>query len=230
MNLTMSFNRSLQELGLSNVRKDLEEIRDVGLIPFDGEIGLITVDDPPTTEAPITEPMPTADSVTDWPTVLPTGGARRRREASTGNPWRRIGKVTSLVYDADGGADEKLMSFAATDLENLGEDDDLQGPLQSLRADVEGFPNNYPETTAEAMPFLVQDFHNLLDSFNCSNNGPNCNRTRGQDDVVPLDNHWYIVYRQSLQYEPVTMKRAIRFRILIVAWRGFRIFIRCFIY
>ncbi|XP_035672960.1 neurogenic locus notch homolog protein 1-like [Branchiostoma floridae] len=174
-NLTRSFNRSLQELGLSNVRKDLEEIRDVGLIPFDGEIGPITGDDPPTTE-----PMPTV-----MPTEVPTGRVRRRRQASNGNPWSRVGNVTSLVYDADGGPEEKLMSFGASDLENLGEDDYLQGPLRDLTEDVKGFSERYNETTAEATPSIVQDYRNMLDSFNCSINGPNCNRTRGQDDVVP---------------------------------------------
>ncbi|CAH1257012.1 FBLN7 [Branchiostoma lanceolatum] len=159
------------------------------------------------------------------------GGLRfRRRREATSTHWSRVGDVTSLVYDADSGEEEQLVSFAAPNLEDLGENDHLLGPLQYLTQDVEGFPTNYPATTTEAMPSLVEDFDNMLDSFNCSNNGPNCNLTRGQDDVVKLDDNWYIVYRPAIEYDPGSTKRGIRFRILIVAWRGFRIFIRCFIY
>ncbi|XP_019641260.1 PREDICTED: uncharacterized protein LOC109482860 [Branchiostoma belcheri] len=160
--------------------------------------------------------------------VGPLGnGARRRRSPPH---WSRVGNVTSLVYDSLSGAEERLVAFAADSLAGLGENDDLEGPSRSLTEDVEGFPTNYPETTAEAMPSLVQDFYNLLDSFNCINNGPNCELTRGQDDVIELDDHWSIVYRPALEYDPGSMKRAVRFRILVVAWRGFRVFIRCFIY
>ncbi|XP_078664899.1 uncharacterized protein LOC144907570 [Branchiostoma floridae x Branchiostoma belcheri] len=194
--LTTSFPTSLVEVGLSNVLTDLEELRDLGLIPFEGSVG-------------------------------PLGnGARRRRSPPH---WSRVGNVISLVYDSLSGAEERLVAFAADSLAGLGENDDLEGPLRSLTEDVEGFPTNYPETTAEAMPSLVQDFHDLLNSFNC-NNGPNCELTRGQDDVIELDDHWSIVYRPALEYDPGSMKRAVRFRILVVAWRGFRVFIRCFIY
>ncbi|XP_066275230.1 fibrillin-1-like [Branchiostoma lanceolatum] len=155
---------------------------------------------------------------------------RRRREA-TSTHWSRVGNVTSLVYDADSGAEEQLVSFAARNLKDLGENDHLLGPLQSLTRDVDGFPTNYPATTTEAMPSLVQHFRNMLDSFDCgSDPGPNCGLKRGLDDVVKLDDHWYIVYRPAIEYDPGSTKRGIRFRILIVAWRGFRIFIRCFIY
>ncbi|XP_078574438.1 uncharacterized protein LOC144860857 [Branchiostoma floridae x Branchiostoma japonicum] len=175
--------------------------RGIGLIPFGGRIG------------PITGGL----------------GARRRRNAPNTH-WSRVGNVANLVYDADSGEEERLVAFAASNMEGLGVEDSIQSPLRDLTDDVEGFPNNYPVTTTEAMPSLVQDFHNMLNSFNCSNNGPNCNRTRGQDDVVKLDDHWYIVYRPAIEYEPESMKRGIRFRIHIVAWRGFRIFIRCFIF
>ncbi|XP_078586403.1 uncharacterized protein LOC144868277 isoform X2 [Branchiostoma floridae x Branchiostoma japonicum] len=195
--LTRSYNKSLAELGLSNVLRDLEDLRDVGLIPFGGRVGPITSGN----------------------------GTRRRREATH---WSRVGNVTSLVYDADSGGEEGLVAFAAPDLENLGEADYLEGPVGSLQADVAGF-NNYPATAAEATPSLVQDFDNMLARFDCSSGGSNCDLTRGQDDVVQLDDHWYIVYRPAIEYDPGSMKRAIYFRILIVAWRGFRIFIRCFI-
>eukprot|EP00058_Branchiostoma_floridae_P004749 XP_002590237.1 hypothetical protein BRAFLDRAFT_97397 [Branchiostoma floridae] len=149
--LTRSSPGFLRKLGLSNVLRDLEDLRDVGLIPFSGREGPITGGN----------------------------GTRRRREATH---WSRVGNVTSLVYDADSGGEERLVAFAAPDLENLGEDDYLQGPVASLRADVVGFNNN-PATAPEAMPSMVQDFDNMLDTFDCSSNGPNCNRARGQDDV-----------------------------------------------
>eukprot|EP00058_Branchiostoma_floridae_P022877 XP_002608367.1 hypothetical protein BRAFLDRAFT_91326 [Branchiostoma floridae] len=168
--LTRSSPGFLRKLGLSNVVRDLEDLRDVGLIPFGGRVGPITGGN----------------------------GTRRRREATH---WSRVGNVTSLVYDVDSGGEERLVAFSAPDLENLGEADYLEGPVASLQADVEGFNNN-PATTPEAMPSLVQDFDNMLDTFDCSSNGPNCNRARGQDDVVQLDDHWYIVYRPAIEYDP----------------------------
>ncbi|XP_019641403.1 PREDICTED: uncharacterized protein LOC109482945 [Branchiostoma belcheri] len=150
--------------------------------------------------------------------------------------WSRMGRVTNLVYnvshivtvDVEDG--EQFFAFASPDLDSLSQDDNLEGPLRNLTEDVEGFPMHYPATTTEGMPSLVQDFHDLLDSFNCTNSGPNCGLTRGRDSVVQLDENWSIVQRLALEYEPGGMRRAIRFKILIVAWRGFRIFIQLFIF
>ncbi|XP_066276194.1 uncharacterized protein [Branchiostoma lanceolatum] len=306
--LTRTFYRSLAELGLSNVLTDLEQLRDVGLIPFAGELGPITGGDDrdkTTHIANISSTTRQTTQVTTFPTTFqpttrvttdyytdPTAGCaartdppvaqrgfivcdnpgppypigtlcshscdnlggfnflsgdarrtcqvggiwggadvvcsvprvRRRREAISTH-WSRIGNVTSLVYDADSGPNEQMVSFAAPALETLGENDTLLGPLRNLTEDVEGFPDNYPDTTAEAMPTLVQDFHNMIASLNCTD----CD-LRGPDDVVQLDNHWYIIYRPAIEYNPGGMKRGIRFRILVQAWRGFRVFIRCFIY
>ncbi|XP_066276196.1 uncharacterized protein [Branchiostoma lanceolatum] len=311
--LTRTFYRSLAELGLSNVLTDLEQLRDVGLIPFAGELGPITggddrgnyETDKTTHIANISSTTRQTTQVTTFPTTFqpttrvttdyytdPTAGCaartdppvaqrgfivcdnpgppypigtlcshscdnlggfnflsgdarrtcqvggiwggadvvcsvprvRRRREAISTH-WSRIGNVTSLVYDADSGPNEQMVSFAAPALETLGENDTLLGPLRNLTEDVEGFPDNYPDTTAEAMPTLVQDFHNMIASLNCTD----CD-LRGPDDVVQLDNHWYIIYRPAIEYNPGGMKRGIRFRILVQAWRGFRVFIRCFIY
>eukprot|EP00058_Branchiostoma_floridae_P025942 XP_002611432.1 hypothetical protein BRAFLDRAFT_117222 [Branchiostoma floridae] len=148
----------------------------------------------------------------------------------TAEHFTRVGKVINLVYNVTVGGDEQLFAFTSPQLDNLTADDTLAGPIQSLQEDVEGFPTNYPAATAEAMSSLVQDFGNLLDSFNCSTNGSNCDLTRGTNSVVELDSRWTIVERRTLEYEPGGMRRAIKFRILFKSYRRLRIIIQIFIY
>ncbi|XP_078686986.1 uncharacterized protein LOC144919412 [Branchiostoma floridae x Branchiostoma belcheri] len=197
--LTEKLPESLAELGLSDVLKDLEELRSVDLIEFKGPIGPID-----------------------------SGGVRRRRREAT--HWSRVGRVTNLVYKVAVAGGEQYFAFTSPHFDILLENDTLEAPVQSLQEDVEGFPTNYPGTTAEAMPSLVPDFHDLLNSFNCSNNGPNCNLPRGIDSVLHLDENWSIVQRYALEYEPGGVRRAISFRILVEAWLGFRIFVQLIIY
>ncbi|XP_066276215.1 uncharacterized protein [Branchiostoma lanceolatum] len=157
-----------------------------------------------------------------------SGGGRMRRRAAT--HWNHVGRVTNLVYNVTVGDREQFFAFASPQFDSLLENDTIEGPVQSMLEDVEGFPTNYPDTTAEVMPSLVRDFQNMLDSFNCSNNVPNCNLPRGTDSLLQLDENWSIVQRYALEYEPGGTKRAISFRVLIVAWQGFRIIVQLFIY
>ncbi|XP_019647141.1 PREDICTED: uncharacterized protein LOC109487575 [Branchiostoma belcheri] len=136
--------------------------------------------------------------------------------------WTKMGLVTNLIYNVTVGQ-EQLFAFPSPQFDNLTADDTLEGPIQSLQDDIEEFPSTYPDTTAEAMPDLVQDFTELLDSFNCSTSGPNCNLTRGEEHVVGLNDRWTLVQRQGIEYEPGDMRRPIRIgRAYGLAYRGFR--------
>ncbi|XP_066287489.1 uncharacterized protein [Branchiostoma lanceolatum] len=148
----------------------------------------------------------------------------------TAQHWTRVENVINLVYNVTVGGEEQLFAFASPQFDNLEASDTLEGAVQSLQEDVEGFNSNYPGATAEAMPFLVQDFGDLLDSFNCSSSGSNCNLTRGEDKVVPLDDRWSIVARPSIEYEPGGLRRAINFKIIFAALRRLRRMYRLFIY
>ncbi|XP_066276214.1 uncharacterized protein [Branchiostoma lanceolatum] len=210
INLNNSLPQSIAELGLSDVVTDVEELCDYDLIQFRGPIGPIG-----------------------------SGGGRRRRRAAT--HWSRVGRVTNLVYNvthhvnATLGDREQFFAFDFPALDSL---DPLEGPLQSLLQTLEEFRDRpeYTATNAEAMPSLVEEFQSMLDSFNCSNSGPNCGLTRGEDSVVQLDEYWSVVQRFGFEYDPAAggtrRRRAIRFRfaIGIPSWRGFRIFIIIRIY
>ncbi|KAI8495347.1 hypothetical protein Bbelb_268020 [Branchiostoma belcheri] len=94
----------------------------------------------------------------------------------TAQHWTKLGLVTNLIYNVTVGQ-EQLFAFPSPQFDNLTADDTLEGPIQSLQEAIEAFPSTYPDTTDEAMPDLVQDFTELLDSFNCSTSGPNCDLT-----------------------------------------------------
>ncbi|CAH1248578.1 CILP2 [Branchiostoma lanceolatum] len=190
--LTSTFSRSLAELGLSNVLTDLEDLRDVGLIPFAGELGPITgggdgacthwtrwynrdhpsgngdyenllylrrenpgqiCSAPSAIEARVrgtlTPASQTGEQFLNFDTTVGfecrnidqtdrycldyevrfccplVHGSRRRRQFVESTHWNRVGDVTSLVYDADSGAEEQLVSFAAPNLEDIGENEHL---------------------------------------------------------------------------------------------------------
>ncbi|XP_035659177.1 uncharacterized protein LOC118404240 [Branchiostoma floridae] len=146
----------------------------------------------------------------------------------TAQHFTRVGLVIHLIYNVTVGGDEQLFAFASERFENLTANDTLEGPVQSLQDSVEGFNGSYPAASAEAMPSLVQDYYDLLDSFNCSTSGHNCNLTRGEEAVVPLDERWSIVARQGFEYEPSDSRRAIRLRCLFLSFRALRLIPRIF--
>ncbi|XP_078571701.1 uncharacterized protein LOC144858988 [Branchiostoma floridae x Branchiostoma japonicum] len=138
--------------------------------------------------------------------------------------FTRVGRVINLIYNVTVGGEEQLFAFPSGQLNNLTANDTLEGFIQSLQDAVEGFNESYPAASAEAMPSLAQDYYDLLDSFNCSTSGPNCNLTRGEEAVVPLDERWSIVERQGVEYAPSNARRAIRLsRCLFLAFRALRV-------
>eukprot|EP00058_Branchiostoma_floridae_P008126 XP_002593614.1 hypothetical protein BRAFLDRAFT_98736 [Branchiostoma floridae] len=109
----------------------------------------------------------------------------------TAQHFTRVGRVINLIYNVTVGGEEQLFAFPSGQLNNLTAND-------TLKDAVEGFDESYPAASAEAMPSLVQDYYDLLDSFNCSTSGPNCNLTRGEEAVVPL-----VPYDVLLSYPPL---------------------------
>ncbi|XP_066271633.1 uncharacterized protein [Branchiostoma lanceolatum] len=140
--------------------------------------------------------------------------------------WTRARPVINLIYNVTVGGVEQLFSFPSSQFDNLSPTDTLQGPIQGLLVEMMGFPGNYPNTAAEATPSLVPDYVQLLDSFDCSLSGANCDLTRGEDDVIQLGNRWSIVERPAIEYDPGE-GGAVRPRIRILRHRGFRPVLEC---
>ncbi|XP_066283552.1 uncharacterized protein [Branchiostoma lanceolatum] len=145
------------------------------------------------------------------PTSIPVGGVAAPN-------WVRVGTAILLIYTATVDGAEQLFAFPSGQFMSLVASDTLEGPIRSLKGGMEGFANTYPDTVAEAMPSLVQDFSDLLDSFNCSTGGPNCNRTLGVDDVTMLGGNWTIVVRPGIEFYLLLC-----FRFLFVRLCGFRL-------
>ncbi|CAH1264850.1 Hypp3073 [Branchiostoma lanceolatum] len=109
------------------------------------------------------------------PTAIPSGGVAAPH-------WTRPGTVTLLIYTVTLGGVERFFAFPSAQFDALAPGDALQGPVQSLQAEITAFPSTYPNTAAESLPFLGEDFGTLLASFEAG--GDNEGLTRGTDALT----------------------------------------------
>ncbi|XP_035672304.1 uncharacterized protein LOC118413196 [Branchiostoma floridae] len=144
-----------------------------------------------------------------------------------GPHWYQTGNTTLLQYQGD--PQDRPFAFTTPALD--GKDAiPIQSTLVNMSADIEGFPSQYPATTAEGMPDLVPDYTALLASLQA----PGLRLTAGTDTVLELDQHFSIrSYSCSLEYNPGINGRSgrgIRMRIIVVSENPYKVMVEIICY
>ncbi|XP_078586532.1 uncharacterized protein LOC144868308 isoform X2 [Branchiostoma floridae x Branchiostoma japonicum] len=141
--------------------------------------------------------------------------------------WYQTGNTTLLQYQGD--PQDRPFAFTTPALDGKNAIP-IQSTLVNMSADIEGFPSQYPATTAEGMPDLVPDYTALLASLQA----PGLRLTAGTDTVLELDQHFSIKsYSCSLEYNPGINGRSgrgIRMRIIVVSENPYKVMVEIICY
>eukprot|EP00058_Branchiostoma_floridae_P022907 XP_002608397.1 hypothetical protein BRAFLDRAFT_95407 [Branchiostoma floridae] len=144
-----------------------------------------------------------------------------------GPHWYQTGNTTLLQYQGD--PQDRPFAFTTPALDGKNAIP-IQSTLVNMSADIEGFPSQYPATTAEGMPDLVPDYTALLASLQA----PGLRLTAGTDTVLELDQHFSIrSYSCSLEYNPGINGRSgrgIRMRIIVVSENPYKVMVEIICY